>query len=127
MNKILQEYKIDQVTLLARTKIQNQYLTQELPKTRAELQKAIREISKSEDAYVKFLYRMSEQYFNKVEPTFDMLFEMTAHIIKKGEGEQAAKILMSIKKQKSFDMLWKSYTGGEKKLFKQKWTILGLE
>jgi hypothetical protein len=47
-----------------------------------------------------------------------MLFEMTNHLIKKGQGEEAANTLSSIKKQKAFDMLWKSYTGGEKKIFK---------
>ncbi len=48
MNKILKEYKIEEVTSIAREKVENQYLSQELPKTRAELQKAMRELAKSE-------------------------------------------------------------------------------
>ena len=42
MNKILKEYRVDEVISIARTKIEQQYLSQELPKNRAELEKAIR-------------------------------------------------------------------------------------
>ena len=44
MDKILKEYRVEEVTSIARGKIEQQYLSQELPKNRAELEKAIREI-----------------------------------------------------------------------------------
>lgn len=44
MNKIMEEYKIEVVTSMAREKVEHQYLTQELPKTKSELEKALREI-----------------------------------------------------------------------------------
>ncbi len=42
MNKIMEAYKIDEMTQLARNKIEKQYLEGELPKTNGELEKAIR-------------------------------------------------------------------------------------
>lgn len=37
MNKIMKEYRVDEVTTMAREKVEHHYLSQELPKTRAEL------------------------------------------------------------------------------------------
>ena len=54
----------------------------------------------------------------KIQPTFDMLFQLVNAIIKKGEGEQGKSAIQILKNQKSFDLLWKSYTSGEKKSFR---------
>lgn len=69
---------------------------------------------------------MTDEYLKKIQPTFDMLFQISGIIIKKGEGESAKNALTVIKSQKAFDLLWKSYSGGEKKQFIEKWTSLGL-
>jgi hypothetical protein len=69
---------------------------------------------------------MSDDYLKKIQPTFDMLFQLVGAILKKGEGENAKTALLAIKNQKAFDLLWKSFTGGEKKQFKEKWVNLGL-
>lgn len=70
---------------------------------------------------------MTEDYLKKVSPTFDMLFQLVDVILQLGEGEEAKLALLILKSQKSFDLLWKSYTGGEKGRFRAKWQKLGLE
>ena len=86
----------------------------------------MREIGKPEEVLLQFIYRMTDDYLKKIQPTFDMLFQISGTIIKKGEGESAKNALLVIKSQKAFDLLWKSYSGGEKKQFIEKWTSLGL-
>jgi hypothetical protein len=47
-----------------------------------------------------------------------MLFQIVNAILKRGEGEQGRNAILLLKNQKSFDLLWKSYTSGEKKNFR---------
>ena len=47
-----------------------------------------------------------------------MLFKMIQIILELGQGEEANKSLEILKNQKAFDLLWKGYTSGEKKLFR---------
>jgi hypothetical protein len=47
----------------------------------------MREIGKSEEVFLRFIYRMSEEYLKKIQPTFDMLSELIAAILKRGVGE----------------------------------------
>ena len=68
--------------------------------------------------FLKFIYRLSEEYLKKIQPTFDILFQLVNAIVKRGEGEQGKNAILILKAQKSFDLLWKSYTGGEKKSFR---------
>ena len=121
MNKILKEYKVDEVTSLARSKIEQQYLTQDLPKNRAELDKGLREIEKSKDVFLKFIYRMNNEYLQKINPTFEMLFKLIQIVLELGEGEEAKMALMTLRMQKGFVLLWKGYTGKEKEAFRAKW------
>lgn len=69
---------------------------------------------------------MNDDYLKKIQPTFDMLFQITTAVIKNGEGESAKNALETIKNQKSFDLLWKSFSNGEKNQFKAKWASVGL-
>lgn len=55
-----------------------------------------------------------------------MLFQIVNVILELGEGEEAKNALTILRSQKAFDLLWKSYTSGEKNKFKSKWEALGL-
>jgi hypothetical protein len=67
-------------------------------------------LEKSEDIFLQFVYRISEEYLNKIQPNFDMLTTLVDILMKKGNGEQAKIVILGIQKQKSFKLLWKSYT-----------------
>jgi hypothetical protein len=85
-----------------------------LPTNRTELEKAIRTLEKGEDIFVEFVYRMSEEYLNKLQPNFDTLSVLVDILFKKGSGEQAKNVISAIQKQRGFKLLWKSYTLQEK-------------
>lgn len=55
-----------------------------------------------------------------------MLFNIVNIILELGEGELAKTSLAIMKNQKAFDLLWKSYTAGEKNKFRNKWQAVGL-
>ena len=93
MNKIMKEYKVDEVTELAQGKIQNKYLSEQLPETRSELEKAIRMMQKNEDLFLKFVYRFDSDYLQKINPTFDMMHKLVNVIIKRGEGQEATRFM----------------------------------
>jgi hypothetical protein len=57
---------------------------------------------------------MSEEYFCKVKPTFDMLSEITDHLIKKGEGK-LQKTLSAIFKNKKHLISFGRATQAERK------------
>jgi len=61
---------------------------------------------------------MTDEYLRKIQPTFDMLFQIVNVLIKYGEGESAKTVFATIRTQKAFELLWKSYSSGEKKQFK---------
>lgn len=44
MTKIMQEYKVDEVTSMVQDKVRSQYLINPLPELRSDLEKAIRTI-----------------------------------------------------------------------------------
>lgn len=46
--------------------------------------------------------------------------------MKRGEGPEACRMLLAIKAQKSFELLWKSYAQSEKKAFKDKLQSAGI-
>jgi hypothetical protein len=48
----------------------------------------------------------------KVQPTFDMLFQIIATLLKKGEGEDAKNALLLLRSQKDFTLFWKSSSNG---------------
>lgn len=52
---------------------------------------------------------MSSEYLAKIKPNFDMLGTIIEIILKKGEGEDGARILKACKEQKSFNLLWKGF------------------
>lgn len=60
--------------------------------------------------FINFIYRFTDEYLKKVQPTFDMLFKMIQIILEQGEGEKAKNSLQTLKNQKAFDLLWKGYT-----------------
>lgn len=62
-------------------------MTQDLPKNKAELEKGIREIEKSKDVFLQFIYRLNIDYLNKIQPGFEMLFKFIGAILDQGEGE----------------------------------------
>ena len=72
------------------------------------------------------MYRLDKDYLNKVNPTFDMLFPMVEAVVKQGEGEPAKNLLAGVRGVKAFELLWKSYSSGEKKQLREKWAALGL-
>lgn len=78
----------------------------------------MREIGKSEEVFLQFIYRMNEDYLKKIQPTFDMLFQLIGVILKRGEGENARNALLTLKNQKDFTLFWKSSSNSEKKQFK---------
>jgi hypothetical protein len=61
---------------------------------------------------------MTDEYLKRIQPTFDMLFQIVNILLKFGEGEQAKSVIATIRTQKAFDLLWKSYSSGEKKQFR---------
>ena len=93
---------------------------------RSDLEKAIREIKKSDEVFIEFIYRMDEHYLKKIEPTFDLLGILIKMVLQRGEGEKAKNCLAAIKAQKSFRLYWKSLTKKQKEQFTQKWVSLGL-
>ena len=86
MNKIMKDYKVEEVTSLVQDKIRKQYLVDDLPALRSDLEKALRTIEKSEDIFLQFVYRMNYEYLSKINPNFDLLFTLISIILKKGEG-----------------------------------------
>lgn len=95
-----------------------------MPTLRSEFEKAIRTLEKSEDTYIQFVYRINEDYLNKITPTFDLLGNLVAILIKRGSGEEAKKVFMAIQKQKSFKLLWKSYGEKNREALRTKWKEL---
>ena len=89
-------------------KVCNGYLNGPLPQTRSDLEKALREIQKSTDAFCQLIYRFDADYLAKVQPTFDMLGQMITVILKEGKDENARKALQTLKNCKSFALYWKS-------------------
>lgn len=67
------------------------------------------------------MYRVSESYLNKISPTFDLLGNLVSILIKKGSGEPARKVFLAIQKQKSFKLLFKSYSQKDKESLRAKW------
>lgn len=55
-----------------------------------------------------------------------MLIQILGIVLKKGEGEEAKNVLLAVRAQKAFDLMWKSYSSGEKKQFREGWISLGL-
>jgi len=74
----------------------------------------LREIQKSTDAFCQLIYRFDVDYLAKVQPTFDMLSQMIAVILKEGKDEQGRKALQTLKTCKSFNLYWKSLVKREK-------------
>jgi hypothetical protein len=62
--------------------------------------------------FLQFIYRLSEDYLKKIQPTFDMLFQMIGTIVKRGEGENAKNALLALRNQKDFILYWKSSSNG---------------
>lgn len=68
----------------------------------------MREIQKSTDVFCQLIYRFDIDYLTKVQPTFDMLSQMIAVIMKEGKDEKGKKALHTLKTCKSFTLYWKS-------------------
>lgn len=60
MTKIMKEYKVEEVTHMVQDKVYSKYLEGDLPALRSDLEKAIREIKKSDEVFIEFIYRMDE-------------------------------------------------------------------
>ena len=85
MEKIMQQYKVNEVSDMVQKKVCDGYLNGPLPQTRSELEKALREIQKSTDVFCQLIYRFDVDYLAKVQPTFDMLSQMITVILKEGK------------------------------------------
>ena len=97
-----------------------------MPKNKAELEKAIREIEKSKDVFLRFIYRLENDYLVKIQPGFEMLFKFIGVILELGEGTEARTALNAMRNQKGFELLWMGYTAGEKEVFRKKCIDLGV-
>ena len=126
MSKIMKDYKVDEVANMVQEKVRKEYLQNQLPDTKSDLEKAIRTIEKNEDVFLLFVYRMDQKYLSKINPNFDMLGALVNIILKKRSGKEAANVLEGCKAQKSFNLYWKSLVGKEKKEFVEKWISVGL-
>jgi polyribonucleotide nucleotidyltransferase len=76
MEKIMKEYKVDEVAKLARTKVESELLEGELPKTRTEFEKAVKLLEKSRPSLVKFVLRLDGHYLSGINPNFDTLYKL---------------------------------------------------
>lgn len=110
MTRIMKEYKVEEVTNMVKDKIFAKYLEDELPKLKSDFQKAIREIQKSEEVFIEFVYRLDADYLKKIQPNFDCLSQLVRIVLLRGEGAKASQSLVSLRAQKSFGLYWKSLT-----------------
>jgi hypothetical protein len=76
MEKIMKEYKVDEVAKLARSKVEAELLEGSLPKTRTDFEKAIKLLQKTKDPFIKFILRLDANYLNTIAPNFDTLHKL---------------------------------------------------
>lgn len=72
------------------------------------------------------IYRFDDNYLVKVNPTFDMLSEIIAVVLKEGKEEKGKEALLTLRNCKSFGLYWKSLVKREKEEFAKRWVEFGL-
>lgn len=81
METIMKNYKVDEVVKAAQQKTEQSILNNPLPQSKTDLDKAIKQLNKKPELLRLFFLKFTEGYLQKMDPGFDLLFNLINSLI----------------------------------------------